>query len=212
MAQVPNIRELNRFRATVPGGKEAIRQPLYDYQSYAAAGQTSLNFFQTPIGSGGKTISDTNMDLAGSLPQGKTFLVQAIEVAFFPGVEVGLLSAPAAPAFAEDVYTFMKSGHLQFFYLSKPYLDEAPIGVVGQSFGMDMAGALSDSTTAGATQAMTMQYAQLARKVYHINPVMIAPQQNFKVTMDWPAAVALPSGSAARVGVRLLGIMYRDAQ
>lgn len=201
-----------RSRATVPGMTEAILQPLYDYTTYAAAGQSSLNFFQTPIGAGGKTIADTNMDLAGALPNGKTFLVQAIEVAFFPGVSPGTLGAPAAPSFAQDVYAFMKSGHIQFYYSSKSYLDEAPIGALGQSFGIDMSAAMSDSTTAGAGQQVTAQYAQLHRALYKINPVELAPQQNFKVTMNWPIAVALPSGQNARVGVRLRGIMYRAAQ
>lgn len=210
--KIPNLRQLSRFNATVPGGKEALNQPLYDYQSYAAGGQTQLNFFQVPVGQSGKTIEDTNMDLAGSLPQGKNFLVQAIEVAFFPGVATSTLGAPAADLFTQDVYTFMKSGHLSFFYLSKNYLDEAPIGVVGQSFGMDGFAAASDSTTAGAGQAVQMKYAQLHRRVYKINPVKLASQQNFKVTMDWSSAVALPSTVAARVGVRLLGVLYRDAQ
>jgi len=214
MAQfgAPNLRVAERFKATVPGGKEAIAQPLYDYQTYAAAGQSELNFFQVPVGQGGKTKADTNMDLAGALPNGKNFLVHAIEVVFFPGVVTSALSAPAADTFTQDVYTFMKSGHLSFFYLSKTYLDEAPIGVIGQSFGLDGFAAASDSTTAGAAQMVRVTYAQLHRKVYKINPVMIASQQNFKITMDWPAAVALPSTANARVGVRLLGTLYRDAQ
>jgi len=209
MARLPNPEQ---FRATVPGQSEAINQPLYDYQSYAAAGQSQLTFFQSPIGSGGKTLEDTNMDLAGALPQGKTFVVQALEVAFFPGVSPGTIGAPAATNFTNDVYAFMKSGHLKFFFLSKSYLDEAPIGTIGQSFGVDMNAALSDASTAAAAQARTVEYAQLHRRVYKINPVTIAPQQNFSVSMNWGTVVPLPSGNAARVGVRLLGTLYRAAQ
>lgn len=199
-----------QFRVSVPNATEAIYQPLYDYQAYAQAGQTSLVFFQVPQGQSSKTIADTNMELAGTLPQGKKFLVQAIEVAFFPGVATGTLTVPTAPAFVQDVYAFAKSGHLQFFIGSKPYLDEAPIGVFGQTFGLEGFAALADSSTAGATGNETIQYAKLASSVYQITPVTLDSQRNFKITMDWPSAVSI--SAAARVGVRLLGTMYRDAQ
>lgn len=208
----PSLRSMNRFAVNVPGGKEAIYQPLYDYQTYLAAGQTSLNFFQIPVGQSGKTIADTNMDLAGSLPQGKEFLLQAIEIAFFPGTPVAVNSAPAAPKFVQDLYAFMKSGHLQLFIGSKPYLDEAPLGVFGQGFGLEYSAALSDSTTAGASGFTAAEYGQLSRQIYNITPVKLTSQQNFKVTMDWPTAVALPSTANARVGVRLRGVLYRNAQ
>lgn len=208
--RVPNMRQLNQFNTAVPGGKEAIFQPLYDYQAYAQAGQTSLSFFQVPQGQSSKTIADTNMELAGTLPNGKEFLVQAIEVAFFPGVVTGLQQAPAANVFVEDVYKFHKSGHLQFFIGSKPYLDEAPIGVFGQSFGLEGFAALADSTTAGATGQGVIQYAKPSGNIYHITPVRLTSQTNFKVVMDWPTAVSI--SAAARVGVRLLGTLYRNAQ
>lgn len=199
-----------RYNALAPiNGKEAIYQPLYDYLTYAAAGQASLQFFQTPI-SGTKTIADTNMDQAGALPAGKEFLVQAIEVAFFPGADPATNTAPAASVFAEDVYKFAKSGHLQFYVGSKPYLDEAPIGVFGQSFGLEGFAAMADSSTAGATGHTAINYAKLASNVYQITPVKLTSQQNFRVTMDWAAAVAISAD--ARVGVRLLGTMYRSAQ
>lgn len=208
--RAPSLQNLRQFDVNVPGGKEAIFQPLYDYQTYAAAGQTSLNFFQVPKGQAGKTIQDTNMDTAGSLPNGKEFLIQAIEVAFFPGADPGLLQAPAAAVFLEDAYKFSKSGHLQLFIGSKPYLDEAPIGVFGQSFGLEGFAALSDSTTASATGQSVIQYAKPLSNVYQITPVKLTSQQNFQVTMDWAAAIAISAD--ARVGVRLLGTLYRNAQ
>lgn len=198
-----------RFAANLPG-KEAIYQPLYDFQTYAAAGHTSLSFFQVPNGQSNKTLADTNMDNAGALPAGKEFLVQAIEVCFFPGADPGILQAPAAAVFTEDCYKFSKSGHLQFFVGSKSYLDEAPIGVFGQSFGLEGFAALADSTTASATGQSVIQYAKLASNIYQITPVKLVSQQNFKVVMDWPAAVAISAD--ARVGVRLLGTLYRNPQ
>jgi len=40
-------------------------------------------------------------------------------------------------------------------------------------------------------------------------PVRLAPQQNFNVTLNWPAAVALPSTVAGRIGIVLDGLPYR---
>lgn len=207
---IPFAQMRKQFQTSVPNATEGIYQPLYDYQAYAQAGQTSLTFFQVPQGQSSKTIADTNMELAGTLPQGKNFLVQAIEVVFFPGVATGTLTVPTAPAFVQDVYAFSKSGHLQFFIGSKPYLDEAPIGVFGQTFGIEGFAALADSSTAGATGNETIQYAKLMSSVYQITPVTLTSQTNFRVTMDWPTAVGI--SAAARVGVRLLGTLYRNVQ
>ncbi|MGZ7265373.1 hypothetical protein ACXWP3_09695, partial [Streptococcus pyogenes] len=61
---VPTRAELSKYSVNRPGW-EAIKQSLYDYQAYAAAGQTNLTFFALPVGQSSKTLSDTNMTLAG---------------------------------------------------------------------------------------------------------------------------------------------------
>lgn len=73
-----------KFAVNRPGQIEAIRQPLYDLQAYPAAGATSLTFFAVPNGQSSKTLSDTNMETAGSLPNPKRFLVLGISLQFFP--------------------------------------------------------------------------------------------------------------------------------
>ena len=87
MRKLPTLQDLKQFAVTKPGQIEATAQSLYDFQTYAAAGQTSLQFFQTPKGQGGKTAADTNLEQAGQLPAGKNFLVTSIEVKFYPGVD-----------------------------------------------------------------------------------------------------------------------------
>ena len=69
--QIPNLAELQAYAVNRKGQYEGIRQSLFDFQVYGAAGQTSLAFFQVPIGQGGKTIDDTNMEIQGALPQPK---------------------------------------------------------------------------------------------------------------------------------------------
>lgn len=212
MRQVVPLQDLSKFQVNRPDQQEAIWQPLYDYQAYAAAGQTSLNFFQIPKGQAGKTIQDTNMEAAGALPVPKRFLLQAIEVVFFSGVTPATFGAQAAGNYINDVNAFYKSGHIQIFVGSKPYLDEAPIGVMPPSFRLAGFAALADQSTIAADLQSMIQYATPAGRLYEVPPMFLPSQQNFNVTMDWATAVALPSGVAGRVGVRLLGTLYRNSQ
>ena len=131
--QIPNLEELQAYAVNRKGQYEGIRQSLFDFQTYASAGQTSLAFFQVPIGQGGKTIDDTNMEIQGALPQPKHHLTESIELRFFPGVlPVTLVSGAGgtivASNFSNDVYTFAKSGSLRYFIGSKAYLEESPLG------------------------------------------------------------------------------------
>mgnify|MGYP000960570814 FL=1 len=73
MRKAPAFASLaQNYGVNVANVVEAIRQPIYDTVTYAAAGQTNLTFFALPIGQGGKTKVDTNMTTAGSLPAPRT--------------------------------------------------------------------------------------------------------------------------------------------
>ncbi len=97
---IPNLAELQSYAVNRKGQYEGIRQSLYDYQTYASAGQTSLSFFQVPVGQAGKTIADTNMEVSGTLPQPKHFLVESCEIRFWPGV------LPVCPGGADGALPF----------------------------------------------------------------------------------------------------------
>ena len=215
---IPDLAELQSYAVNRKGMYEGIRQTLYDYQTYAAAGQTSLSFFQVPLGQGGKTIADSNIEVAGSLPQPKHFLVESIEVRFWPGVNpVTLVTTLAASNFANDVYTLSKSGSLNFFIGSKTYLEEAPIGRFPPKTKIesDFAVALEFKQAAAADeeQQVTLDQSYMCGRPYFINPAtLLIPTQNFKVSLNWPAEVALPSGQDARIGVVLDGVLYRQSQ
>jgi hypothetical protein len=193
--------------------KEGIIQPLYDYQAYAVAGQTQLIFFQVPAGQGGKTMADTNMTNAGQLPAPKSFLIQGIEIKFWSGVTPGTFGAQAAADYVNDVNAVLKSGHFQLFIGSKPYLDEAPLDVFPPSTRMCVDGALADGTTLAADSQSMIQYASGCGRTYTMSPLFLPSNQNFQVTLNWPTAVPLPSDNLpGRIGVRLLGTLYRDSQ
>lgn len=213
MAGAPSLTDLQKYNVNRAGQMEVVRQSLYDFQTYAAAGQTQLTFFQVPQGQGGKTKFDTNMEVAGSLPNPKNFLVTSIEILFFPGSAIDTFAtvAAAAPAQADDVYTFSKSGWLDLFIGSKSYLTEAPMGVFPSKNRLSIDAALaSNSATVGEIKS---EYAAMAGQPFVLDPgILLVPTQNFNVTLNWPTAVPLPSTVNARVGVRLNGYLYRNSQ
>ena len=210
---VPSLADLQKYAVNRGGDYEVIGSALYDYTTYALAGQTELNFFQTPQGQGGKTLADTNMESAGALPNPKNFLVTAIEVNFWSGVLPSVFGAQADADGLNDTWTVAKSGYLEFYIGSKNYVQEGPLGVFPAMNGLVVSAAVADATTAGANMQSRIAYSNLGGKPYVLaSPVALVSNQNFRVSMKWPTAVALPSGVDARIGVRLRGFLYRLSQ
>jgi hypothetical protein len=233
----PTLADFQRYQVNRQGEAEVIRQSLYDYQVYATAGATILNFFQNPQGAGktsssgavagsAKTIADTNLELAGQLPNPKGFLMESIEVDFYPGsvatadtFTIQVISsflAVAAQTFipgaaANDVNAVYSGGELQFFIGSKPYLDEAPLKRFPPKaqFVVDAAMA-SNSATTGEVGTISVKAG--GRPYFMQPPVSIMATQNFKVSLNWPVAIATPSGFNGRIGVILDGYLFRNSQ
>jgi len=207
------MKDFSQFATAIPGAKNVLRSSLYDFQTYAAAGQTSLTFFQVPVGQSGKTKADTNMEQAGSLPAGKSFLVETIELVFFPGSPVDIIATTATntAAQADDMYQFIKSGYLELYIGSTTFLTEAPLGRFPSSTGMRI-----DNSITGVFTAPNMaksEYAASTGLIYRIQPELeLVSNQNFNVNLNWPTAVAMPSTIAARVGVVMRGQLKRNAQ
>jgi hypothetical protein len=215
---VPNRAELERYNVYRPGW-EAIRQSLYDFQAYAAAGVTQMTFFALPLGQGGKTLSDTNMNLAGQLPANIEFLVQSIEVHFLPTTPTvaaampSFFGAQAAQVLINDAYIFGRSGNLNLTIGQKPYLQEAPLGRFPPKANFTLDAALSDATTAAASLQTRTGYGRWAGRPYLLAPasLRLPENANFSVTLSWPEGVQAIS-NPARVGVILDGILYRKSQ
>ena len=222
-------------RVTNPGQSEIIRQRLYDYQLYPLAGSTQLSFFQAPIGQGvtsaiggtvgsAKTVWDTNMELGGQLPSGKSYLIESIEVLFVPGASnaantytTASLSTFAAVAAAsviaaqQDVQQFYQTGLLEFNVLSKNYLRETPLLAFPPKaqLGLDAAVA-SNSATTGEVAATL---AKAGGRPYYVEPrITLQPAVNFEVLLRWPALVPTISTNNGRVGVILDGYLMRASQ
>lgn len=228
--------DFSQNRVTNPSQSEIIRQRLYDFQLYPAAGAQRLSFFQLAIGQGittalggtvgsVKSIGDTNIEGGGgTLPSGKTFLCESIEVLFLPGsvstantytpATIGSFIAVAALtqfAYSNDINTFYQGGTLEFNILSKNYLRETPLLSFPPKASLDLS--VGVATNSATTAQVTAQVAKATGRPYYIEPrITIAPAVNFEVALIWPAAVATPSTFNGRVGVYLDGYLMRASQ
>ena len=217
MRNIPSRANLAKYNVNRPGW-EVVRQSLYDFTSYAAAGQTTLNFFATPNGQGGKTLSDTNMTLAGQLPAAQEFLVNSIEVLFFPTVPVVAADNPAAfgagavANAVNDVYKVMRTGNLVLTIGSKPYLTESPLGRFPAKTHFQVDGAVSQGGVVADT-AQRVVYAYSAGRPYLLSPadLRLTSSQNFSITLNWPEGLQTIT-NPGRIGVILDGILYRRSQ
>lgn len=195
---------LKRGRVNIPGMQETIWQPLYDYQTKTAAATASQRFFIDPIGSGGKTIADTNMELSGQIPKGQVFMITGIQVELYPGV--GLAGA-AASEFQDDIMAFYQDGALKLKIGSKDFV------VQGNLMKFPPVNRLAvDSAVATTVAATTINYsyACAAGREFSVAGLTLESNQNFSVELLELAA--LPSGQAARLGVTLNGYLGRNAQ
>lgn len=215
-----DYRALMAKRLTDPRFKEAIRQSLYDTLTFDSGVTTSLRFFSTPQG-GTKTKTDTNLDLAGQIPQGHKFIADGIEVHVLPGSSaasyvresiVKTAAALAAPNFANDVWALGESGYLTVKIGPKEYLTEGPLYRFPPQSGLDLrAAAAVENTNTTVVNQVTADYARFGGRPYILMPELpIEANTNFEVTLNWPAAFALPSGFDARIKVVLLGTLFRN--
>jgi hypothetical protein len=235
MERLPSGADFAARRVTNPDQSEIVRQRFYDYALYPTAGATQINFFSLPIGQGltsalgaaagtPKTAWDTNLSIASTLPSGKAYMIESIEVVFFPGsvntantytvASPALFNATAAAAVAAqlaDVNSFYQSGLLELNILDKNYLSETPLFAFPpkQQFRLDGSVASNSATTAEVGFANM----RIEGRPYYLEPtIALQPAVNFNVLLRWPAAVATPSGFNARVGVILDGYFMRASQ
>lgn len=232
---IPTAEDFERGRVTNPAQSEVIRQRLYDWNLYPTAGQTQLAFFSQQPGQGvttalggvagtGKTPWDTNIELPNTLPSGKAFMIETIEVHFLPGsVSTANTYTPATIAFfnavialtvlasANDVNTVLQSGLLELNILSKNYLRETPLYTFPPKARISNESSIASNSATTAAAGFTVTNA--VGRPYYLEPyVTLQAAMNFEVMVRWPAAVATPSGFNGRLGVYLDGFLMRASQ
>lgn len=211
----PALAALGEFDVNVENVSQVIWQPLYDYQAYAAAGTSSMTFYQVPKGQNGKTFEQTNMTNAGILPAPKEFLCVGMEFFVKSGADTGATGAAATLNQSQiaDINALQGRGHVQIFVGSKPVLDEIGIDQFPCGTFLHADGAVADSTSPAADKLSHLAAAGFRGRPYMIEPFRIPANQNFEVSLEFPSGVvAMPSGEDATIGCRLLGWQYRLAQ
>lgn len=232
---MPTAAEFDAGRVTNANQSEVVKARYFDWNLYATAGLTVMNFFSTSIGQGlatalgstagtPKTKSDTNLVLPNQLPSGIEFLIDSVEVQFLPGsVSTANTYTPAAIAvFAaanaaavcaaiNDVNTILQSGVLTLTVLNKTYLVDGPLYAFPGKTYIDHTSALaSTSATAGEIAAIN---ARAVGRPWYVEPrITLQPAVNFGVKIEWPGVVATPSGFNGRLGVILDGFEMRASQ
>jgi len=221
---VPSYDSLSAYNVNRDGW-EAIKQSLYDSQAYAAAGAVSLSFFQLPVGQGtgfggaAKTYSDTNILSPGQMPANQEFLIQSVEVSFFPTTPTVAAQMPAAfgaQAIAQivnDAYIFYRAGNLNLIIGSKSYLQEGPLLRFPPKAYFEVHAALADISSTAANLQSRIAFATARGRPYNTQPanLRLVSNQNFNCQLSWPEGLQAIT-TPARIFVILDGILYRRSQ
>ncbi len=185
---------------------------LFDSATYAANGQTQLVFFQSATGQNGKTEEDTNMMANGMLPNPAHFLITGVELDFQSGAAVNPASANAGRS--ADFDAFYKAGRLKLNVGSREgVIDCAPLGRFPAQGGK-VESSVAAVAHASEGDAMVMDVARFEGRRFNLElPVLIRPNENFKLQLDWPTgAKAMPSTAAGKVYARLIGYIARSTK
>lgn len=236
----PTTGYLRRYAVNRPGQPEVIRQTLYDAELYPLGGQQQILLFQRQVGAGfttaigapagtPKTLADTNMQLAGQLPALLNFVLQSIELRFEPGTSIvantwtpapwGQFADPVSVAAAnallaqqEDFRTFVQAGWLVLRIGNKDYLIEAPLNrFPPKTYYNATVAFAADGLAVGGVYRKLID--QLTGRPYFVDPpISLMSNQNFSVTLNFPAPIPLPSGFNGKVNCVLDGFTFRASQ
>lgn len=177
----PTPQEWSSYVTQTPVGLEIIPAHLYDTLTYTDVVTRELVFFnQTNVAQ-----SISNLKQAGMLPNPQSFLIQNIRVFFRSTMQTIDSGAPGPLAGTlNDMVLLANTGIATLTIGTKKY---GPWPIWTLPAGTFWKGALA---TAGAEAAnLAHGYGQIDGPLYPLFPnLMIAPLQNFDLTLSWPQA------------------------
>lgn len=182
MAQLNNPipREWESYVTQSPIGLEVIPDVLYDTVTYTDNVTTSLIMFNTVRA----TADLGNLQQPGMLPNPQSFLIQAIR---FFAKYTDTAGTTVVSQQWNDVILLVNTGIMRLTIGEKRY-GPYPLWLFS-------AGSFPKGSIAGANSNY-MGYMQNDGPLYALYPnLMIAPLQNFFVTLEWPAAAVDLSGN-----------------
>lgn len=194
--------------------EEAVDQPLYHIQAYAAAGATQFTFFNTAAGG----YSVTNMDAQSVLSKGKRFAIFGIGLTYIGGQKIVQDTATTVlNSYLNDAQAVLEGqGWGELNVLDKNYLRESPLTRLPGGIGLNVGGAAFQRTqTAAADGTRQISYATNGLPVLSAMrklrvPIPLPEQTKFAIVINYPVAVAVTT--AGSVGAYLDGVLLRAVQ
>lgn len=163
-------------------GLEVVPFILYDTQTYTSATTVILPFFTSVPAN--ESVSNVNPPAV--LPNPESFLIKTIGI-YFPNQEEtvaqGVPPITSVPSQFNDILLLVNTGIVRLTIGDKPYgpwpMYRLPVSTYPR---LTLA-------VAGATAANSVtQYGQTDGPMYPLlPPLLIAPLQRFKLTLEWPA-------------------------
>lgn len=224
---------LSTHRVGVPGTKDVIWNPLFDFISYPSAGAQLFTFYANPQGQGTsstpgagavpKQATDTNLTIGNQLTKGNEFYAIGSESLFYPGVSNAnlplallpgrALAAPtAAGQFVNDVWS-VGNGGIKVLKIGtdRVYINDGPLFMFPPCTRLALQAALAGQGTSSTGTGMQIEYAAWSGEPYTIVPIYIESNQQFTMTVTYPVLIPTPSTQIGRLGDRLRGYLIRQA-
>jgi hypothetical protein len=223
---------LSTHRVGIPGTKDVIWNPLYDFQAYPSAGQLLFTFFANQIGQGtssapgagavAKSLFDTNLSINNQLTKGNEFYAIRSESLFYPGVSNAALPLTVQPArtntlatatsigqFLNDVWS-VGNGGLKVLTIGtdRRYIQDGPLFMFPPVTRLAMQAAIAAGSV---TTGEEVTYAAWSGEPYTLVPIYIETNQSFTVQVTFAALIPTVSTQIARIGDRLGGYLIRQA-
>jgi hypothetical protein len=222
-------------RVGVPGQKDVIWAPLYDFIAYPSAGFPGnvATFFTNQQGQGissapgvgtnsPKTQFDTNLQAPNQLTLGNEFYMIGSETLFYPGVNNttntpfallpgrGVAASTSIGLFVDDVWEVGMQGWKALKVgTDRYYIQDGPLSMFPPVTRMATAAAISG--VSATNEGAVIEYACWSGEPYTVVPIYLQTNQLFTVTISFPTPIALPSGVIARFGERMRGYLIRQA-
>jgi hypothetical protein len=221
---------LATHRVGVPGTKDVIWNPLYDFIAYPSAGSQLFTFYANPQGQGtsstpgagavAKMATDTNLTIGNQLTRGNEFYAIRSESLFYPGVNNAALPLDVLPGrenlpttvgiFINDVWSVGMGGIKTLkIGTDRVYINDGPLAMFPPVTRMAIQAALSGNAVTTAGQEIA--YGTWSGEPYTIVPIYIESNQQFTLTVSYPTVIPTPSTQIGRLGDRLDGYLIRQA-
>jgi len=223
---------LATHRVGVPGTKDVIWNPLYDFSAYPSAGQLLFTFFANQIGQGtssapgagavAKSLFDTNLQINNQLTQGNEFYAIGSESLFYPGVSNANLPLTVLPGranlpttvgiFVNDVWSVGNGGQKTLTIgTDRKYINDGPLFIFPPTTRLAIQAALAQVSATGTGAGVEISYAAWSGEPYTVVPIYIENNQSFTMSVQFAALIPTPSAQIGRLGERFRGYLIRQA-